>query len=118
MRECNPISLGGEIGRHKRLKISRQKWRTGSIPVPGTTKYTSYNLVQSNAIQQKQAVNRFHLLFIFRTITVNSVHLLLCFTTELRRRLQHGFFYEGKRKMKSVCSTEGRWLVGQQRQRH
>ena len=26
----------GEIGRHKRFKISRQKWRTGSIPVPGT----------------------------------------------------------------------------------
>ena len=27
---------GGEIGRHKRLKISRQQWRTGSIPVSGT----------------------------------------------------------------------------------
>ena len=35
--ECLSINrLGGEIGRHKRLKISRQKWRTGSIPVPGT----------------------------------------------------------------------------------
>ena len=27
---------GGETGRHPRLKISCQKWRTGSIPVPGT----------------------------------------------------------------------------------
>jgi hypothetical protein len=27
---------GGEIGRHRRLKISRQKCCTGSIPVPGT----------------------------------------------------------------------------------
>ena len=32
-----PISPGGEIGRHKGLKIPRQQWRTGSIPVPGTT---------------------------------------------------------------------------------
>ena len=31
------LGPGGEIGRHKGLKIPRQKWRTGSIPVPGTT---------------------------------------------------------------------------------
>ena len=28
--------LGGEIGRHKRLKISRLKGHAGSIPAPGT----------------------------------------------------------------------------------
>jgi len=27
---------GGEIGRHKRLKISRSQGRAGSIPAPGT----------------------------------------------------------------------------------
>ena len=30
---------GGEIGRHKRLKISRLYGRAGSIPAPGTRKY-------------------------------------------------------------------------------
>ena len=30
------LSPDGEIGRHKRLKISRPYGRTGSIPVPGT----------------------------------------------------------------------------------
>ena len=29
---------GGEIGRHKRLKISRLYGRAGSIPAPGTNK--------------------------------------------------------------------------------
>ena len=29
---------GGEIGRHRRLKISRLNGCTGSIPVPGTIK--------------------------------------------------------------------------------
>jgi hypothetical protein len=28
---------GGEIGRHKRLKISRLYGRAGSIPAPGTS---------------------------------------------------------------------------------
>jgi hypothetical protein len=32
-----PLRPDGEIGRHKGLKIPRQRWRTGSIPVPGTT---------------------------------------------------------------------------------
>ena len=32
------LSPDGEIGRHKRLKISRPHGRTGSIPVPGTSK--------------------------------------------------------------------------------
>ena len=31
-----PYRPDGEIGRHKRLKISRLNGRTGSIPVPGT----------------------------------------------------------------------------------
>jgi hypothetical protein len=31
------LSPDGEIGRHKRLKISRPQGCTGSIPVPGTT---------------------------------------------------------------------------------
>ena len=31
-----PLRPDGEIGRHKGLKIPRQRWRTGSIPVPGT----------------------------------------------------------------------------------
>ena len=35
---------GGEIGRHKRLKISRQQWRTGSIPVSGTMTFTRRSL--------------------------------------------------------------------------
>jgi hypothetical protein len=30
-------SPGGGIGRHKGLKIPRQKWRAGSSPAPGTT---------------------------------------------------------------------------------
>ena len=30
------ICPGGEIGRHKRLKISRSQGRAGSIPAPGT----------------------------------------------------------------------------------
>ncbi len=35
----NPINFspGGGIGRHKGLKIPRQKWRAGSSPAPGTT---------------------------------------------------------------------------------
>jgi hypothetical protein len=35
---------GGEIGRHKRLKISRLYGRAGSIPAPGT-KYLSKNTI-------------------------------------------------------------------------
>ena len=31
---------GGGIGRHKGLKIPRQKWRAGSSPAPGTTLLT------------------------------------------------------------------------------
>ena len=31
-------SPGGGIGRHKGLKIPRQKWRAGSSPAPGTIK--------------------------------------------------------------------------------
>jgi len=31
------LCLGGGIGRHKRLKISRSQGRTGSIPVSGTS---------------------------------------------------------------------------------
>ena len=34
------LSPDGEIGRHKRLKISRLYGRTGSIPVPGTSEET------------------------------------------------------------------------------
>ena len=30
---------GGGIGRHKGLKIPRQKWRAGSSPAPGTNSY-------------------------------------------------------------------------------
>ena len=30
------ICPGGGIGRHKGLKIPRQKWRAGSSPAPGT----------------------------------------------------------------------------------
>ncbi len=34
-----PQCPGGEIGRRKGLKIPRSKGRTGSIPVPGTSKF-------------------------------------------------------------------------------
>jgi hypothetical protein len=30
---------GGGIGRHKGLKIPRQKWRAGSSPAPGTSSH-------------------------------------------------------------------------------
>ena len=33
----------GEIGRHKRLKISRSLERAGSIPAPGTNKINKLN---------------------------------------------------------------------------
>ena len=36
----------GEIGRHKRLKISRSNRRAGSIPAPGT--------IYSSVVQQLQ----------------------------------------------------------------
>jgi hypothetical protein len=37
IRPCPPrICECGEIGRHKRLKISRPKWRAGSIPATRT----------------------------------------------------------------------------------
>tara|TARA_B100000123_G_scaffold222654_1_gene171239 strand:+ start:146 stop:295 length:150 start_codon:yes stop_codon:yes gene_type:complete len=32
----NSNSPGGGIGRHKGLKIPRQRWRAGSSPAPGT----------------------------------------------------------------------------------
>ena len=42
-----PTSLDGEIGRHKRLKISRWKQRAGSIPAPGT-KFFNRNSILLN----------------------------------------------------------------------
>ena len=33
------LGPGGEIGRHKRLKISRLYGRAGSIPAPGTNQF-------------------------------------------------------------------------------
>jgi hypothetical protein len=35
---------GGEIGRHKGLKIPRPQGHTGSIPVPGTTSFSRFSL--------------------------------------------------------------------------
>lgn len=39
------ISLCGEIGRHRRLKICRFKRRTGSIPVGGTKNKSHFLMV-------------------------------------------------------------------------
>ena len=35
------ICLDGEIGRHKRLKISRRNRHAGSIPAPGTSVFVN-----------------------------------------------------------------------------
>ena len=40
------IGPGGEIGRHKRLKISRSQGHAGSIPAPGTTAPLAQRLEQ------------------------------------------------------------------------
>ena len=51
------ISPGGGIGRHKGLKIPRQKYRAGSSPASGTTLHNFSDDLDIAMIQNKRIKN-------------------------------------------------------------